>query len=46
MGDIYIGQKLIILLYVGAKKGVSKKKFFFVTALLDASKVEKGFIDR
>jgi len=26
MGNIYIGQKLIILLHVWAKKGVSKKK--------------------
>jgi len=44
MEKIYIGQKLIILLHMWVKKGVSKKKNF-VTDLLDAPKVEKN-VDR
>jgi len=42
MGKIYIGQKLIILLYMSGRKKVSrKKKKNFVTVLLDAPKLKR-----
>jgi len=42
MGKIYIGQKLIILLYFWEKKCVPEKKNKFDTVLLHAPKVKKG----